>query len=98
LIEEFLNLKRIDYTLNPNLIIKKDVAHQLNWTITKSLLLSLPFVGATLAIAAIAYNYFGTANINTDLMRLVFIGLFGLTVSHMLLINRWHSHAQPRAR
>ena len=30
LIEEFLNLKRIDYTLNPNLIIKKDVAHQLN--------------------------------------------------------------------
>jgi hypothetical protein len=54
----------------------------------------VPFVLLTLLLAATLYIGFTSSGnaieINTALLRWVFIGLFGLTMSHMLLISAWH--------
>jgi Brp/Blh family beta-carotene 15,15'-monooxygenase len=71
-----------------------DVSVALKIRVTKALFVSLPFVFLTLLLAAGAYMLFlrggHTINLSEALLRWVFIGLFGLTMSHMLLISLWH--------
>ncbi|MFT4654943.1 MAG: Brp/Blh family beta-carotene 15,15'-monooxygenase [Patiriisocius sp.] len=71
-----------------------DVSKTLNITLTKAIIISVPFVLLTLLLAATLYIGFTSSGnaieINTALLRWVFIGLFGLTMSHMLLISAWH--------
>ncbi len=67
-----------------------DVGEELKLSATKAIILSLPFVALTILLAAILFIFFGVNDVNVDLLRWIFIGLFGLTMSHMLLINLWH--------
>ncbi|GAB56151.1 hypothetical protein GPUN_2036 [Glaciecola punicea ACAM 611] len=73
-----------------------DVSAKLNIDISRAVLLSIPFVLATMFIALGVYygvsQYRGGLSINTVILRWVFIGLFGLTMSHMILISVWHRH------
>lgn len=73
-----------------------DVASSLNYSKRKALLYSLPFVLLTLVLAYIASWYWGSSNITIDVLRWVFIGLFGLTLAHMCLIHIWHSRQVKR--
>lgn len=70
-----------------------DVGAKLTLSLWQTILVSLPFVGLTILIAAGLFLWFGSANINTNLLRWTFIGLFGLTMSHMFLITIWHRSA-----
>ncbi len=67
-----------------------DVGEDLQLSVSKAIILSLPFVALTIVLAAILFGFFGVNDLNVDLLRWIFIGLFGLTMSHMLLINLWH--------
>lgn len=67
-----------------------DVGEELQLSVSKAIILSLPFVALTIVLAAILFNFFAVNDLNIDLLRWIFIGLFGLTMSHMLLINLWH--------
>jgi Brp/Blh family beta-carotene 15,15'-monooxygenase len=67
-----------------------DVGEELQLSVSKAIILSLPFVALTIVLAAILFEFFGVNDVNVDLLRWIFIGLFGLTMSHMLLINLWH--------
>ena len=69
-----------------------DVSGALQFSLTEALRKSAIFVVLTLIFAYIAYYFYGSGDIDTDLVRMVFIGLFGLTVSHMSLITVWHRH------
>jgi Brp/Blh family beta-carotene 15,15'-monooxygenase len=68
----------------------RDVGNKLNVRFARLVVLSLPFVVVTMLLAATLYVWLGSANLGTDLLRWVFIGLFGLTMSHMLLVSVWH--------
>ncbi len=57
----------------------------------RAIAISLPFVILTIVLAAGLYELFASSNINADLLRWIFIGLFGLTMSHMLLVRLWHN-------
>jgi Brp/Blh family beta-carotene 15,15'-monooxygenase len=67
-----------------------DVSSLLGIKLSKLVIISLPIVVLTLVIAIILYKIYGTADITNDLLRWIFIGLFGLTMSHMALISFWH--------
>lgn len=67
-----------------------DVAEELQLSVSKAIALSLPFVALTIILAVISFEFLGVNDVNVDLLRWLFIGLFGLTMSHMLLINLWH--------
>jgi Brp/Blh family beta-carotene 15,15'-monooxygenase len=67
-----------------------DVGVKLHVSMKRAVVISLPFVIFTIVLASGVYKMFGTSEINIDLLRWVFIGLFGLTMSHMVLINLWH--------
>lgn len=67
-----------------------DVSVKLNVSVRKAIFISLPFVLLTLILAAALFKLFGTSELNVTLLRWIFIGLFGLTMSHMLLISLWH--------
>lgn len=68
----------------------QDVGVKLNVNVKRAIVISLPFVIITVVLAAGLYELFGTSEINIDLLRWIFIGLFGLTMSHMMLIHLWH--------
>jgi Brp/Blh family beta-carotene 15,15'-monooxygenase len=68
----------------------QDVGVKLNVSVKRAIVISLPFVVLTIVLAAGLYELFGTSEINIDLLRWIFIGLFGLTMSHMMLIHFWH--------
>ncbi|GGW51881.1 beta-carotene 15,15'-dioxygenase, Brp/Blh family [Alishewanella tabrizica] len=63
----------------------------LKLTLYRAVWLSLPFVIATLLAAALIAQIKTTPFITADILQYVFIGLFGLTVSHMLLIETWQA-------
>jgi len=67
-----------------------DVGEELQISVSKAIILSLPFVVLTIALAAILFGFLGVNELHVDLLRWIFIGLFGLTMSHMLLIKLWH--------
>jgi Brp/Blh family beta-carotene 15,15'-monooxygenase len=67
-----------------------DVGEELQISVTKAIILSLPFVALTIVLAVILFEFLGVNELHIDLLRWIFIGLFGLTMSHMLLINLWH--------
>lgn len=67
-----------------------DVGEELQLSMAKAIILSLPFVALTIVLAGVLFMFFGVNDVNIDLLRWIFIGLFGLTMSHMLLINLWH--------
>jgi Brp/Blh family beta-carotene 15,15'-monooxygenase len=71
-----------------------DVSEKLNVKVVKAMVISLPFVFLTILLAAGLYSWFtaqgNAVELTTVLLRWVFIGLFGLTMSHMLLISFWH--------
>jgi len=67
-----------------------DVSGLLNTSVTKAILLSLPFVLLTLIMGVGLYVWLGSGVLSVDLLRWIFIGLFGLTTSHMMLISIWH--------
>lgn len=67
-----------------------DVGEELKFKLKQSILASLPFVILTLFISAGLFFYFSSSDISTALLRYTFIGLFGLTMSHMFLISLWH--------
>jgi Brp/Blh family beta-carotene 15,15'-monooxygenase len=73
-----------------------DVSELLNTSVKKTLVLSLPFVILTLVLAVALYLWLGSGVLSIDLLRWVFIGLFGLTTSHMMLISIWHSSKRRR--
>ncbi len=64
---------------------------KLRVSVKRAIAISLPFVILTIVLAAGLYELFASHELNTDLLRWIFIGLFGLTMSHMLLIHLWHS-------
>lgn len=55
------------------------------------LAIASPIVLVTFAGGGLAYVFYADGNIEQGILRTVFIGLFGLTVSHMLLIHYWHA-------
>ena len=67
-----------------------DVGLKLNVSIKSAIAISMPFVILTIVIAAGFYQLYATSELNVDMLRWIFIGLFGLTMSHMLLIHFWH--------
>jgi Brp/Blh family beta-carotene 15,15'-monooxygenase len=69
----------------------QDVGVKLHVSVKRAIVISLPFVILTIVLAAGLYDLFGTGELNIDLLRWIFIGLFGLTMSHMMLIHLWHS-------
>ena len=69
----------------------QDVGVKLHVSLKRAVVISLPFVMLTIVLAAGLYKLFGTSEVNIDLLRWVFIGLFGLTMSHMVLIHLWHN-------
>jgi Brp/Blh family beta-carotene 15,15'-monooxygenase len=69
----------------------QDVGVELRVSLKRAVVISVPFVVLTIVLAAGAYRLFATSEVSADLLRWVFIGLFGLTMSHMLLIHLWHS-------
>jgi len=71
-----------------------DVGDNLGFTFKQTIIASLPFVVLTVLIALLLYFQFSSININIDLLRWIFIGLFGLTMSHMFLVNIWHRSTQ----
>jgi Brp/Blh family beta-carotene 15,15'-monooxygenase len=68
----------------------QDVGVKLSVSVKRAIVISLPFVILTIILAAGLYELYGTSELNIDLLRWIFIGLFGLTVSHMMLIHLWH--------
>ena len=68
----------------------RDVGMKLRVSVKRAIVISLPFVILTIVLAAGLYELFGSSRLSTDLLRWIFIGLFGLTISHMLLIHLWH--------
>lgn len=68
-----------------------DVGVKLHVSVKRAIAISLPFVILTILLAAGLYELFASSELNVDLLRWIFIGLFGLTMSHMLLIHLWHS-------
>jgi Brp/Blh family beta-carotene 15,15'-monooxygenase len=68
----------------------QDVGVELGVSIKRAVIISLPFVILTIILASIMYEFFGSDRLSNDLLRWIFIGLFGLTVSHMVLIHLWH--------
>lgn len=69
----------------------KDVGMKLHLSLKRAIAISMPFVILTIVLGAGLYQFYGTNELNIDLIRWVFIGLFGLTMSHMLLIQLWHN-------
>jgi Brp/Blh family beta-carotene 15,15'-monooxygenase len=69
----------------------QDVGVKLRVSVRRAIVISLPFVILTIVLAAGLYELFASSEFNVDLLRWIFIGLFGLTMSHMLLIHLWHS-------
>lgn len=71
-----------------------DVSKNLNIDMSKAMMRSLPFVMLTLVLAVGVYGWTSAHNYSIEpgsaLLRWVFIGLFGLTMSHMILIDFWH--------
>lgn len=67
-----------------------DASENLNISVRKAIVISLPFVLLTIVLAIVLLKLVGTSELNVTLLRWVFIGLFGLTMSHMLLITLWH--------
>jgi Brp/Blh family beta-carotene 15,15'-monooxygenase len=68
----------------------QDVGVKLNVSVKRAIVISLPFVVLTIVAAVSLYELFGTRELNIDLLRWIFIGLFGLTMSHMILVHLWH--------
>lgn len=68
----------------------QDVGMKLGVSVKQAIVISVPFVILTIVLALGLYELYATKELNTDLLRWVFIGLFGLTMSHMLLIHIWH--------
>ena len=68
----------------------KDVGKTLHMSLKRAIVISMPFVILTFILAAGLYHLYGSSELNVDLIRWIFIGLFGLTMSHMLLIHLWH--------
>jgi hypothetical protein len=66
------------------------VGVELGVSIKRAVIISLPFVILTIILGAVMYEFFGSDKLSNDLLRWIFIGLFGLTVSHMVLIHLWH--------
>lgn len=69
----------------------QDVCVRLGVSTKRAVIISFPFVIITIFLGAGMYELFGSNEVSTDLLRWIFIGLFGLTVSHMMLIHLWHS-------
>jgi Brp/Blh family beta-carotene 15,15'-monooxygenase len=69
----------------------QDVGVKLHVSVKRAIAISLPFVILTIVLAAGLYELFASDNLNADLLRWIFIGLFGLTMSHMLLVRLWHN-------
>ncbi|MFT6806687.1 MAG: Brp/Blh family beta-carotene 15,15'-monooxygenase [Glaciecola sp.] len=67
-----------------------DVSKILRVSFAKVIIVSLPFVILTLLLAGALFKLIATEDIEVALLRWTFIGLFGLTMSHMLLIHLWH--------
>jgi Brp/Blh family beta-carotene 15,15'-monooxygenase len=67
-----------------------DVSQMLRVSLVKVIVISLPFVFLTLLFAWVLFETGASDALHTDLLRWIFIGLFGLTMSHMLLIHLWH--------
>jgi Brp/Blh family beta-carotene 15,15'-monooxygenase len=68
----------------------QDVGVKLHVSIKAAITISLPFVIFTTVLAAVLYQFYGSSDLNVDLLRWIFIGLFGLTMSHVWLIHLWH--------
>lgn len=64
--------------------------YSLQFSVKQAFLASIPFVALSIFIAFGFYHWFGSDNLNNDILRWVFVGLFGLTMSHMLLVSIWH--------
>jgi len=75
-----------------------DVGGELKFKLKQSIMASLPFVVLTLLISIALFFHFSSSPINIALLRWVFIGLFGLTMSHMFLISIWHRSIQATRR
>lgn len=71
----------------------QDVSATLDVSVGKAIIVSLPFVLLTLLFAVVLFKLVGTSTLDITLLRWIFIGLFGLTISHMLLITLWHQEA-----
>jgi Brp/Blh family beta-carotene 15,15'-monooxygenase len=67
-----------------------DVSKILRLSFARVIVVSLPFVLLTLLLAGSLFKLIATEDIGVGLLRWTFIGLFGLTMSHMLLIHLWH--------
>ena len=67
-----------------------DVSQILRVSFARVIVVSLPFVILTLLLAGVLFKLIATEDIDVGLLRWTFIGLFGLTMSHMLLIHLWH--------
>ncbi|PKI03498.1 Brp/Blh family beta-carotene 15,15'-dioxygenase [Glaciecola sp. 33A] len=67
-----------------------DVSKMLKLSFVKVIVISLPFVILTLVLAWVLFAVVASDAIDTELLRWIFIGLFGLTMSHMMLIHLWH--------
>ncbi|MFQ3206158.1 MAG: Brp/Blh family beta-carotene 15,15'-monooxygenase [Glaciecola sp.] len=71
-----------------------DVSKILSVSFARAIVVSLPFVLLTLILAGVLFKLIATEDIDVGLLRWTFIGLFGLTMSHMLLIHLWHRSKQ----
>ena len=69
----------------------KEVALQTQLNHSKLIVIAIPICLATFAGAALMFGLFIKQPFEEGVLQLVFIGLFGLTVAHMLLIDQWYS-------
>ncbi|MDT0594744.1 Brp/Blh family beta-carotene 15,15'-dioxygenase [Glaciecola petra] len=65
------------------------VSQSLDLNFKGMVLISAPIVLATVVGGSLAWWLLPNSAPMTDILRLVFIGLFGLTVAHMVLIDVW---------
>jgi Brp/Blh family beta-carotene 15,15'-monooxygenase len=68
----------------------QDISDELGLSTKRAFLVSLPFVLLTIFLGIFVFMRFGNEGLNVNFLRLIFIGLFGLTMSHMLLVHLWH--------
>lgn len=67
-----------------------DCSQKLEYSLRQCYLKSLPILALTLIIALSGYYFFNSGKADQDMMRWVFIGLFGLTIPHVCMITLWY--------
>jgi Brp/Blh family beta-carotene 15,15'-monooxygenase len=67
-----------------------DFANYQQVSLKKVFVISAPVVLLSVALSLLIPYFFPNTNFESNIYRIIFISLFGLTMSHMLVISYWH--------